>query len=140
MNELRLKLIIRTPREIIYEGHVDSLRVAVETGQVGIRPRMEPIVLAVEPGLVLVSSAGETTFAGTAGGLLRCDGRQASILTPLAVCGTDMPTVANELEAALAKPSVELEARETLGRLEHSILRELQEGGSQRLQPGEKGT
>lgn len=140
MNAVRLNLIIRTPREVVYEGPVDSLRVATETGQVGIRPRMEPLVLAVEPGLVLLSSAAETTFAGTAGGLLRCDGQQANLLTPLAVFGVDMQAVASQLEAALDKPSVELEAREALGRLESSILRELQENNSQRRQPSEHGS
>lgn len=138
MSTFLLRLIIRTPQEIVYEGNVTSLRVTAETGQVGIRPRMEPIVLAIEPGLVLVSANGQTTFAGTAGGLLRCDGQQAHLLTPLAVYGTDLPTVASRLETALSNPSVELEARETLGRLEHSILRELQEGGRHSVKPGEK--
>ncbi|PQO25626.1 hypothetical protein C5Y96_22655 [Blastopirellula marina] len=139
MNDPRLDLIIRTPRAIIFEGRVDSLRVASETGQVGIRPRMEPLVLAVEPGLVLVKSSGQTTYAGTAGGLLRCDGKQAHFLTPLAVYGSELETVASQLEAALDSPSVELEARETLGRLERSILRELQDSDEKRGQPNGKG-
>lgn len=139
MNESGLELIIRTPRQIVYQGRATSLRLGTESGQVGIRPRMEPLVLAVNPGLVLIYSSDQLTFAGTAGGLLRCDGKQATILTPLAVYGPNMQTVADQLEAVLATPSVELEARETLGRLESSILRDLQESGKSDFKPHEKG-
>ena len=76
---------MRTPREVVLELDVSSIRVPTETGQVGVRPRAEPFVLAVEPGLVLVRRDETYQFVGTAGGLLRCDGATASLLTPLAV-------------------------------------------------------
>jgi len=128
MSELQLQLIVRTPREIVLEVRVSSIRVPTETGQVGVRARAEPLVLAVEPGLVLVRREDLYHFVGTAGGLLRCDGASASLLTPLAVAGDDEDAVMDALEEALAQPSVEMEARATLSRLQSSILRELREG------------
>ena len=123
-----LKLVVHTPREVVLEVDVSSIRVPTETGQVGVRPRAEPLVLAVEPGLVLMRRDDTFEFVGTAGGLLRCDGVTAWLLTPLAVIGHDQDEVIDAIEEALAQPSVEMEARATLGRLESSILRELREG------------
>lgn len=133
MNANQLKLIVRTPREIVLELGVSSVRVPTETGQVGVRPHGEPLVLAVEPGLVLVRKVDAFRFVGTAGGLLRCDGVTASLLTPLAVSGEAEAAVLAALEKALAQPSVEMEARATLGRLQSSILHELRQGGKERI-------
>jgi F0F1-type ATP synthase epsilon subunit len=137
MSELYLKLVVRTPREVVLEFDVSSVRVPTETGQVGVRPCVEPFVLAVEPGLVLVRRDDKYQFVGTAGGLLRCNGAIASLLTPLAVSGDDEDAVINALEEALAQPSVEMEARATLGRLQSSILRELREGGKEKMRRAE---
>ena len=125
---MQLKLIVRTPREIVMERDVSAIRVPTETGQVGVRLQAEPCVLAVEPGLVLVRRNDRYDFVGTAGGLLRCDGVVANLLTPLAVTGEEENAVIEALDEALARPSAELEARATLGRLQTSILREMREG------------
>ena len=127
MTERGLKLIVRTPREVVLDLDVSSLRVPTESGQVGVRPRVEALVLAVEPGLVLVRQEDAVRFIGTAGGLLRCDGERASLLTPLAVVGTDEDDILAALEQALAQPNIELEARAMLNRLQSSILRELRQ-------------
>ena len=137
MSELPLRLVVRTPRGIVLGLPVSSIRVPTETGQVGVRPRVEPLVLAVEPGLVLVRRGDTYEFVGTAGGLLRCDGAIASLLTPLAVRGDDEDAVINALEVALAQPSAEMEARATLGRLQSSILRELRQGGKEKIRQAE---
>jgi len=133
MNATQLKLTVRTPREVVLDIYVSSVRVPTETGQVGVRPRAEPMVLAIEPGMVLVRQSGDYRFVGTAGGLLRCGGTNANLLTPLAVAGDDEEAVLTALENALAQPNVEMEARATLGRLQSSILRELREGRSKEL-------
>ena len=125
MSETKLKLIVRTPREVVLEIEVQSVRLPTETGQVGVRPRVEALVLAVEPGLVRIRQDETILFTGTAGGLFRCDGRIASLLTPLAVVGETEADVAKGLEYALQQPNAELEARATLSRLQNSILREL---------------
>lgn len=133
MTTSQLQLIVRTPREVVLELRVSSIRVPTETGQVGVRPRVEPLVLAVEPGLVLLRQEDAFQFVGTAGGLLRCDGATASLLTPLAVSGDDEDAVLDAIEQAIARPSAEMEARATLGRLQTSILRELREGGREQM-------
>lgn len=126
-----LRCIVRTPREVVLDVEASSLRVPTETGQVGIRPRMEALVLAIEAGLVLIHLAGGIDLVGTAGGLLRCDGKTASLLTPLAVTGAAGDEVMSALEQALAEPNAEMEARATLGRLQQNILREVR-GRSER--------
>ena len=126
-----LQFVVRTPREVVLQLDVQSVRVPTETGQVGVRTRAEPFVLAVEPGLVLVRAANSLSFAGTAGGLLRCDGHMASLLTPLAVVGTDETDVLLSLEDELQQPNAESEARAALERLQSSILRELRQSRKQ---------
>jgi F0F1-type ATP synthase epsilon subunit len=124
---------------VVLDLDVSSLRVPTESGQVGVRPRVEPLVLAVEPGLVLVRQESAFRLIGTAGGLLRCNGERASLLTPLSVAGTDEENILTALEQALAQPNIELEARAMLNRLQSSILRELRQSNpDQKLRiPGE---
>ena len=64
MSNRQLKLMVRTPREVVVELRVSSIRVPTETGQVGVRPRAEPLVLAVEPGLVLVRREDTLSVCG----------------------------------------------------------------------------
>lgn len=120
-----LHLVVRTPHALIAELDVVSLRVPADTGEVGLRPRGEATVLALEPGLVLARTASGVHFLGTAGGLLRSDGRRAILLTPLAVLGNDGPGVLDALAAALATPDPELELRRMMDRLQTGILQEL---------------
>jgi F0F1-type ATP synthase epsilon subunit len=120
-----LHLTVRTPHALIVELDVVSLRVPVDTGEVGLRPRGEATVLAVEPGLVLARTASVLRFLGTAGGLLRSDGQRAVLLTPLAVLGGDGAGVLEALAAALATPDPEIDLRRAIERLEAGILQEL---------------
>jgi F0F1-type ATP synthase epsilon subunit len=138
MAEGRLHLVVRTPHELVADTEVDSLRVPCDTGEVGLRPRSEAAVLAVEPGLALLRAAGTLRFLATAGGILRCDGREVVLLTPVAVLGDDADEVGLRLDAALAAPAAERELRRAIERLEHGILRELREAGSGRVlrEPG----
>jgi F0F1-type ATP synthase epsilon subunit len=120
-----LRLIVRTPHEVVFDGEVVSVRVPTESGQVGLRSRMEAVVLAVETGLVLARTRAGMTFVGTAGGLLSCDGAEASLLTPLGVVGGDAPAIREALDRALAEPRSELAVRAALDKLESRILTEL---------------
>ena len=135
MAEATLHFVIRTPQDIVLEGDVSSVRVPTETGQVGLRPHGEPTVLAVEPGLIVVRQDDLIRFAGTAGGLLHCDGAVAHLLTPVAVIGAALTTVLEALDRALAVPSAEQEARALLGRLEKHIILELHGGDEERMPP-----
>jgi len=123
--ELALALVVRTPNGAVLEESVTSLRVPTDSGQVGLRPRSEPAALVVEPGLALAASRRGLLFIATIGGLLRCDGRQAVLLTPLAVVGQNAEAVRADLEQALAALRPDLELRAVLQRLETGILQEL---------------
>jgi len=129
-----VRLLVRTPGGIVFNERVSSLRVPSDTGQVGLRPRSEPAALVVEPGLVLASATIGARYIATAGGLLRCDGDQAVLLTPLAVTGESAESVRDGLEQAMARPGSDLELRAVLQRLETGILQELR-----RSAPGAEG-
>lgn len=125
MAERSLHLIIRTQHGVVLETEAAALRVPTESGQVGLRPRAEATLLAVETGLVLVHTAAGTRFVGTAGGLLSCDGTTVMLLTPLAVVGDDDRAIVDELDRVLQEPGEEMQARATLGKLEGDILAEM---------------
>jgi F0F1-type ATP synthase epsilon subunit len=128
--EETLRLVVRTPQGGVFDGRVTSLRVPTDTGQVGLRPRSEAAALVVEPGLALAASTDGLRFVATAGGLLRCDGTEAVLLTPLAVVGESAEAVRAELEEALGTPRADLELRAMLQRLETGILQELRRSPS----------
>jgi F0F1-type ATP synthase epsilon subunit len=121
----QLRVVIRTPHALVLDLPARSLRVLTDTGQVGLRHGMETVVLAVEAGLVLVRTDVGTRFVGVAGGLLSCDGSQATLFTPLAVAGDDSAGVRQALDEALAEPGSEMTLRAALERLEGRILTEL---------------
>jgi F0F1-type ATP synthase epsilon subunit len=132
MPERSLHFTVRTPHEVVVEIEALSIRVATETGQVGLRPRSEPQILAVEAGLVLVrTDKDQTLFIGTAGGLLTAERDRANLMTPLAVQGFDRAGIMNQLQAALGEPNEEMQARAMLANLEEQILTEM------RRKPGE---
>lgn len=125
MADPMLRLCVRTPQGVAFEAPVRSLRVPTDTGQVGLRPRAERAALGVEPGLVLAHGPDGLRFLATAGGLLRCDGQEAMLLTPLAVVGVSAQAVAAELERTLHGASADIELRNVLQRLETGLLQEL---------------
>jgi F0F1-type ATP synthase epsilon subunit len=122
-----LHLAIRTPHEVAFDGAVRSARVPVETGQVGLRPRVEPMLLAVEPGLIILRLEGNDRFAATAGGLLISEPALTVLYTPFAAVSSSGQEVIDALERAFEKPDSDLAARRELGELEKHILRELGE-------------
>ena len=132
MAEETLHLKVRTPQGSVVDQRVRSLRVPSDTGQVGLRPRSEAAALVVEPGLALANTPSGPRYVATAGGLLRCDGEEAVLLTPLAIVGESAEAVGGELERVLGTPSPDLELRRVLQRLETGILQELRRKTSER--------
>lgn len=132
-----IRLIVQTPSGVQVDELVQSARVVTESGHVGVRPRMETQILAIEPGLVLARLPESMLYIGTAGGLMMCDGTTISVSTPLAVFADDEVKVIEELGRTLQKPSRELEVRNTIDRLQTSILNELEEDGRRRGQISE---
>ncbi len=131
-----LQLIVRTPREVVLDLAVRSVRVPTETGQVGLRPRCEALVLPIEASLVVARTLDGVRFIGTAGGLLTCDGATATIVTPLAVTGDNQEQIQQALDQALSEPTEDMQARASLERLEGGILQEIH---SERQQRGRVG-
>ena len=127
MDKHRFQFMVRTPHEVaLFLDNVRSVRVPAESGHVGLRPDVEPSVIAVEAGLVLAHTVeGHTVFVGTAGGLLLCDRVQVLLLTPLAVAGNDRDAIVSQLQAAISEPNEEMRARAMLGKLEEEILGEM---------------
>jgi len=121
----RLRVVIRTPHKTLLDVVARSCRVLTETGHVGLRLGMEPVVLAVEAGIALIRSDQGVRVVGTAGGLLSCDGAEVTLFTPLAVMGEDRAAIEAALDQALAEPGSELMLRAALDRLEGRILTEL---------------
>jgi F0F1-type ATP synthase epsilon subunit len=122
-----LKFIVRTPKAIVVETEARSIRVLTETGHVGLRPQMEAVILTIEPGLAFAHRKNSTLFVGTAGGLLKCDGKIATLLTPLGVAAEDQESVMRELQGQLSQPKAELEVRSTINSIQSSILTEITE-------------
>lgn len=120
-----LRVVIRTPHEVVFDGAARSVRVNTETGLVGLRPGGEPLVLAVEPGLVLLRQADGDSFAATAGGLLESGRSLCTLLTPVASVGRSEEEMVNQLDKILSTPSTELLARRRLEELEQRIVKEL---------------
>ena len=112
------------------------MRLLTETGHVGVRGHMEPMVLPIEPGLALVRADSHVTFVGSAGGLLSSDGRETTLFTPLAVVGTDPTAIQRALDEALGAPDSELAARARFDKLERRILAELKRGPDDGLRSG----
>lgn len=137
MTKPTLHVTIRTPSETVVDQDVAAIRVPTKTGHIGLRPRGEPTVLAVEAGLILLRSRNGMRYAGTAGGLLHTRRELANLLTPLAVVGDDVESVSRQLDALLSEPNEEMQVRHTLGRLETRILQELShEDGPKSSAPG----
>jgi len=130
MADETLRLVVRTPQGGVFDERVTSIRFPTDTGQVGLRPRSEAAAFVVEPGLVLATSVTRLSFIATAGGLLRCDGQEAVLLTPLAVLGESAERVRAELSEALGTSRADLDLRAVLQRLETGILQEIRHGTS----------
>ncbi len=124
MDERRLVLVVRTPRGEVLRRRVRALRVPTETGAVGILPRAERAALVVESGLVVARGDHAVVLIGTAGGILRIEGDEVVLLSPLAVAGEDAAQVRERIEALTSVTSAERELRRRIETLERGLIAE----------------
>lgn len=120
-----LRFQVETPHALVFDEPVSSVRVPTTTGQAGLRPRAEPCLSVVEPGLIIVRTASALRFVASAGGLLDLRRERALLLTPFAAVGDNDRQVLEQLSRALATPDSDLTARKRLGELEQRIVHEL---------------
>jgi F0F1-type ATP synthase epsilon subunit len=109
----------------VFDADVVAIRVATQTGMVGLRRHGEAIVLALVPGLVVVRTHDGERFAATAGGLLDNHRTAATLLTPYAVVSSSEDEILAVLAEMFATPDTELTARRKLAELERRILDEV---------------
>ena len=122
-----LRFVLRTPHQVVLDERVRAVRVPTETGQAGLRPGGEPILLVVEPGLVLLHGEAGPRFAATAGGLLESGRERCTLYTPVAAVGASDDDLLAALDHLLAAPGGEMAARRQFAELEQRIVRELRE-------------
>lgn len=134
-----LRFVIRTPHEVALDEEVQSIRVPTQTGQVGLRPRNEPLLLAVEAGLVVRRVGGVVRLAATAGGLLEADRERVVLYTPFAAAKGDDEELLAALDRVLETPGGELDARRRLGELEQRIVQEIRQGRPGRARGRSRG-
>jgi F0F1-type ATP synthase epsilon subunit len=120
-----LRLVIRTPTEVVFDAGVSAARVPTQTGLAGLRPRSEPMLLVIEAGLIVIRMDGATRYAATAGGLYESSREQGVLHTPFAVVGRNAREILATLEHELHVSDSEIALRRQLGDLEQRILREL---------------
>lgn len=122
-----LRFIVRTPAQVVFDEPLLGARLPAPSGQIGLRPRGEPLATEVEPGLVIARSAHGIRYLATAGGLLDLDVERAELLTPFAAVGASGAEVQAALDRVLETPDSELVLRRRLGELEQRIVRELRQ-------------
>ena len=120
-----LRLIVRTPAGVACDARLRSARIPTGSGAIGLRPREEPFVTVVEPGLIVLRGADTESFASTAGGLLRAERTEATLYTPFAAVADAVEDVLSALERALSEPQGDIAARRHLAELETRLAREI---------------
>jgi F0F1-type ATP synthase epsilon subunit len=120
-----LRFLVRTPRAVAIDRRLQSVRLPTESGQFGLRPGAEPMLVAIEPGLLLLRDVARTDYAASAGGLLSVAREVSTLYTPFAVSGGSAEEVLEQFEQAQQDPTSDLSTHRQLEALELKILREL---------------
>ncbi len=113
-----LKLEIVTPERKVIDAEVDSVTVPTLSGEAGIMPQHAPLISALKPGIVTVTTKGQAERLAVGTGFVEVSNNQVSLLTDIAETAeeidaekarADKADVEKELAAASQLPAEETE-------------------------------
>ncbi len=113
-----LKLEIVTPERKVIDAEVDSVTVPTLTGEAGIMPQHAPLISALKPGIVTVTTKGQAERLAVGTGFVEVSNNQVSLLTDVAETAeeidaekarVDKAEIEKELAAASQLPAEETE-------------------------------
>ena len=110
MATLRLEIV--TPEAKTYSEDVDGVTIPGIDGEYGILPLHVPLITALKPGPLKVQKGGEEFLLATGGGFAEVMPDRVSVLTDIAVRGTDVDETAAQAAIDRAKAAL---ADKTLG-------------------------
>ncbi len=78
-----MKLIISSPEGVIFEDKVEGVSITLVDGEIGVLPRREPFIGAVDEGPIRIKPHGKALFVP--GGLAMKDKDSVHIMVPFAI-------------------------------------------------------
>ena len=111
-----MRLEIVTPSAKTYSEDVEMVTIPGIEGELGILPMHAPLMTQLKPGELRIKRGGQETLLATGGGFAEITGDHVSILTDMALAGSDIDEAAAEAaieraKAALADKSLGDEAQ-----------------------------
>ncbi|MBK9165181.1 MAG: ATP synthase F1 subunit epsilon [Acidobacteria bacterium] len=113
-----LKLEIVTPERKVIDAEVDSVTVPTLSGEAGIMPQHAPLISALKPGVVTVTTKGNAEKLAVGTGFVEVSNNRVSVLTDVAEkaheinaekARADKAEIDKELAAASQLPADETE-------------------------------
>ncbi len=113
-----LKLEIVTPERKVIDAEVDSVTVPTLSGEAGIMPQHAPLISALKPGIVTVTTKGHAERLAVGTGFVEVSNNRVSVLTDVAETAdeidaerarSDKAEIEKELAAASQLPADETE-------------------------------
>lgn len=120
-----MRVSLRLPTRLLFEGEVKSLQATAENGAFGILPNHADYVAPLVPSvLVLLGAEDKEYFFGIDHGLLVKRGHQVDIAVRRAVRGESLATLAETIGASFSQiDEDERSARTAMSRLEVGMVR-----------------
>ena len=104
MATLRLEIV--TPEAKTYSEEVDMVTIPGLDGEYGILPLHVPLITALKPGPLKVQKGGQEILLATGGGFAEVMPDRVSVLTDMAVRGTDVDESAAQAAIDRAKAAL----------------------------------
>jgi len=92
------RFILRTPDKVLHEGPVDQVSARAADGSIGILAGHEPLLTALDVGILRVTADGRETLWATGDSLMRVRPDRVEVLTDYAVTVPGPAEAARRLE------------------------------------------